>query len=187
MTRYRAEHSYDRPSEERLRDGHGHLQYECLAFYRLGGLLVRMYSTSGTPAGIARDAWETLRLAALESWLSHVRCLLMAFRENRAPKFPNDLLFRDYLAPSAWSEVRGSLVPDDESEKRISALGTLVAHLTYSRVDRTHQGEWHVEEYARLDARIRTWYAALGSDCKNLFAPLGDALAQARAVPPAEE
>ena len=50
-----------------------------------------------------------------------------------------------------------------------------------STLDNPLRARWHVEEYARLDARIRRWHAALAPDWQREFTPLAKVLNKARA------
>lgn len=177
MTKPRS--TYHRPAVERLRAGAPHLQYECLCFYKQGGLLLELFNNPRPPA-IASGAWATLQVATVEAFLLHVRALMMAFREHRLPRFPNDLLFRDYLTPSVWDRLRDQLVPDNATQARIDELGVLLAHISYSRADDPRRGGASVEEYRRLDARVRAWHAALDGEWPTVFAGLGDVLRKAR-------
>lgn len=97
--------TYERPPTERLHQGVGHLQYECIAFYKQGGLLLELHNAPSLP-GVAPDALVTLQRAVVEAFLVHVRGLIMAFRERRGHGFPDDLLFRDYLSSEAWATLR---------------------------------------------------------------------------------
>lgn len=171
--------TYHRPPVERLRAGAPHLQYECVCFYRQSGLLLELF-TKARPAVIASGAWDTLQVATVEAWLVHVRALMMAFRQHRLPRFPHDLLFRDYLTPSAWETLREQLVPDAATQARIDELGVLLAHISYSRADDPRRGGASVEEYRRLDARLRAWHAALDGEWPAAFAALGEVLRKAR-------
>lgn len=174
--------TYQRPPGERLRDGVGHLQYECVCFYKQGGLLLELFANPAPP-NFAPAAWADLQVATVEAWLIHVRCLLMAFREHRARRFADDLLFRDYLTPHAWNVLRDELVPDAAAQRRIDDLGVLLAHISYSRADDPRRGGASAEEYRRLDTRIRRWHEALEQEWRELFSPLGDVLRKARGGP----
>jgi len=174
--------AYHRPPAARLREGVGHLQYECISLYRQSALLVEM-QRKPTPAGVSAEAWEVLRMALLESWLVHVRGIMMACREHRGRRFPDDLLFRDYLTPPAWDAVRATLIPDAAAEERIQDIGLFLAHISYRRADSPLRARWHVDEFVRLDRRIRAWYDALDADWQREFTPLGTVLTEARRPP----
>jgi len=142
-----------------------------VCFYKQGGLLLELFNKP-RPAVIASGAWDTLQVATVEAWLVHVRALMMAFREHRLPRFPHDLLFRDYLTPTAWETLRDQLVPDTATQARIDEIGVLLAHISYSRADDPRRGGASVEEYRRLDARVRAWHSALDGEWRATFAPL---------------
>src|SRR5437016_1154744 len=132
---------YERPPVERLHQGVGHLQYECIAFYKQGGLLVELNQVPSLP-GVAADAFDTLKHAMLEAFLVHARALMMAFRESRGRRFPDDLLFRDYLSAEAWETLRGELVPDAAAEERVQDIGVFLAHISYGRADNPLRSRW---------------------------------------------
>jgi hypothetical protein len=169
------QNTYERPTAARLKEGVGHLQYECVSLYKQSLLSVEMQKNP-RPAGVSDEAWDVLKTTLLESWLVHVRGIMMACRERRGRGFPDDVLFRDYLTPAAWQALRGTLVPDAAAEERIQDIGLFLAHISYRRADSPLRARWHIEEFVRLDRRIRAWYEALEPEWRREFSPLGDIL-----------
>lgn len=167
--------TYERPTAARLKEGVGHLQYECLSLYKQSMLSVEIQKNP-KPISVSDEAWDVLKTALLEAWLVHVRGIMMACRERRGRGFPDDVLFRDYLTPARWEALRTTLVPDAAAEERIKDIGLFLAHISYRRADSPLRARWHIEEFVRLDRRIRAWYEVLEPEWRHEFSPLGQML-----------